>query len=41
MRIRKHEHTKLFKITKRELEMVEDNWYLRFNTNNNKYDYNK
>ena len=31
MNKRTHKHTKLLKITKRELEMVEDLWYKRFN----------
>ena len=27
----RHKHVKLLKISKRELEMVEDEWYRRFN----------
>ena len=27
----RHKHVKLLKITKRELEMIEDEWYKRFN----------
>ena len=33
MNKRTHKHTKLLKITKRELEMVEDLWNQRFNAN--------
>ena len=33
MRTRKlrHEHVKLLKISKREVEMIQDEWYRRFN----------
>jgi hypothetical protein len=27
----RHKHIKLLKITKREVEMIEDEWYRRFN----------
>ncbi len=31
MRTRKHKHTQLLKITKREIEMLEIEYYRRFN----------
>ena len=31
MNKKRHKHVKLLKITKRELEMIEDEWYRRYN----------
>ena len=41
MRKRKHSHTKIIKLTRQQILMIEDEWYARYNRNSYKTNTNK